>query len=355
MKLTNIQIGRGIAAILVVFHHLYIPQLKSIYPESFIFKHLNTSFIGDFSVYFFFCISGYVMMLSCHRGDKTPLHFIKDRISRIYPIYIFWTLFFILFYFLTKSSFPWLIRLNYIPKNSLEYIHAFSLIPPLFNGENFATPLATAWSLVYEVFFYIIFALLLVFIEVRKIPTFLIVLFFISFLTINSLFGPGRHRWVFLPYIVSDLINICFAVGASLFYVRKINIDSNLKKYCPYIIFLILIGLSLLKNIYNEKVSLIVLTCVTFYLLLNTDFKDSPLQRFFSYLGDASYSIYLTHIAFSSLSWIAIKKGWEFGLILTLSSIVFGCASFKYIEKPLTKFIRKLFLQRTNNIPYNTN
>ncbi|EFI9209453.1 acyltransferase family protein, partial [Escherichia coli] len=78
MKLDNIQIGRGIAAIVVVIHHLFLPQIQMVYKNLMIFKVFNFNVLGDFAVYFFFCISGFVMMLSCTNKHKTVFSFIKD-------------------------------------------------------------------------------------------------------------------------------------------------------------------------------------------------------------------------------------------------------------------------------------
>lgn len=182
MKLINIQIGRGVAAVVVVIHHLLLPQMQMIYKNSLIFEIFNFNLLGDFAVYFFFCISGYVMMLSTNLSHKKPISFIRDRVVRIFPLYVIWTVVSLTVYYITRNHFSWLINLNYIPKSWNEYVSVFLLFPPLWHGESFALPLATAWSLVYEMFFYVLFTFALTFTKVNRIPWLLIMFFFLCVL-----------------------------------------------------------------------------------------------------------------------------------------------------------------------------
>lgn len=338
VRLNNIQIGRGIAAIIVVFHHLLLPQMQMIAKDSIIFEIFHFNILGDFAVYFFFCVSGYVMMLSCNSRPKTSIQFIKDRITRIFPLYIVCTILSLTIYFSTRNDLAWVINLNFIPRSITEYISVFTLFPPIFNSKSFALPLGTAWSLVYEMYYYIIFAILLFFMNSKNIPLFLLVIFFSSFVIVNSFFEPARHRWVFWPYIISDFVNLCFAVGAVLY---RISENESLKIAHPLLaIILILITVILLPVIHDEKITLSILSCICFYLLLNYKPSDNKFNTILVYLGNASYSIYLTHIVFNSISWRLIKLNPWFGFGLTVFAIVFGCIIHELLEKPLMSIFR---------------
>ena len=340
MKLINIQIARGVAAILVVVHHLLLPQLQMVYKNSLFFDYIHLNPLGDFAVYFFFCISGFVMMFSCSRKKSTSAQFLLDRVFRIYPLYIICTVGAIVVYALTRNELSWLININYFPESYADYISSFLIIPPLWNGESFALPLATAWSLVYEMFFYLLFAFALSFISLRNIPFLLLGLFFSSFVVINSIYEPHRYRWVYWPYIISDFINICFAMGAAIFLVKK-HVSFNSALSLASIIG-VLIVIVLLPKIYMERVVLAVLACVCFFLLLHVKPFCGKIAYLFVYLGNASYSIYLTHVVFNSLSWKFVKISPVFGVGLTIFAIFFGCLIHEFLEKPIARTLTKL-------------
>ncbi|WP_435952993.1 acyltransferase family protein [Dryocola sp. BD626] len=335
---SSIQIGRGVAACIVAFSHLLTPQLKSINPESTILKYINLSFLGDFSVYFFFCISGYVMMLSCSMKIRGSISFLKDRIIRIYPLYITITGLALLVFSLTRASDGWIINLNYYPKTVYDYISVFTLFPPFEQGGGFAMPLATAWSLVYELYFYVVFALLLRFVKIKNIPYVIVVFLFLSFLIINSLFEPVRHKWVYWPYIISDFINLCFGLGCVLFLAPKPT--QMIRDYSVLYIVIIVLGLMLLPRIYAEKLTFVIASSLCCYLLIHYEFRDGVFKKVFVYLGSASYSIYLSHILFNSSSWHVIKFGALAGLLWVLFAILVGCMIHSLVEKKLTTFIK---------------
>ncbi|WP_319733354.1 acyltransferase family protein [Cronobacter malonaticus] len=294
MKYENIQIGRGVAALVVAFHHLLLPQLQMVFPHSILFQVLHFNYMGDFAVYFFFCISGFVMILSCTERPKSAKDFIFDRIIRIYPLYITFTLISLITFRYTRGDWSWLINLNYYPKDIGEIISSLTLFPPLTNSERFAMPLASAWSLVYEMFFYILFAFLLFFFKIKYLPHVLLIIFISLFLIINLAFEPVRGRWVHWPYVISDLINLCFAIGGLLYFAPKWIPN---KKWVPGILITVmLLVLMLLPEFYHSKITLMVFAILVFYLVLSLTYTDNSLGRILCYLGNASYSIYLTHI-----------------------------------------------------------
>ncbi|BEC65387.1 hypothetical protein VEE56_16450 [Escherichia coli] len=69
------------------------------------------------------------------------------------------------------------------------------------------------------------------------------------------------------------------------------------------------------------------------------------------YLGNASYSIYLTHVIFNSLSWQAIKINPLVGLAFTIFAIVFGCIVHELLEKPLLNLFRDKHKKVTVMLP----
>ena len=73
-----IQYLRGIACMLVVVTHFIHPFLKL--------------YCGSIGVDIFFIISGYVMLKGISRYSKDRLGYIKNRLIRIFPLYLFLSL-----------------------------------------------------------------------------------------------------------------------------------------------------------------------------------------------------------------------------------------------------------------------
>ena len=71
IRFDSIQALRGIAALFVVLEHI---------------RFLNC---GAFGVDIFFCVSGFMMMLSTH---KDTTHFLTRRLIRVVPLYYIMTL-----------------------------------------------------------------------------------------------------------------------------------------------------------------------------------------------------------------------------------------------------------------------
>jgi peptidoglycan/LPS O-acetylase OafA/YrhL len=80
------------------------------------------------------------------------------------------------------------------------------------------------------------------------------------------------------------------------------------------------------------------------------DLKDSPkIPYLLIFLGDASYSIFLTHGSLISASTKIVQKanlgkyfdGFFAPALLAVFTVVFGCIFYSLIEKSLTVFLRK--------------
>lgn len=100
--ISNIQILRAIAAILVVAFHA-VPTAKSYQLSTDFFYKIDVW--GSAGVDIFFVISGFIMIYIQNKKNKTPAEFMKDRIERIAPLYWFLTLSFSFLLFIFPSAF----------------------------------------------------------------------------------------------------------------------------------------------------------------------------------------------------------------------------------------------------------
>jgi peptidoglycan/LPS O-acetylase OafA/YrhL len=142
-KLTTLEYGRFIAASLVVFSHIG-SELPLLSPGAAPFGGLHTP--GPAGVEYFFTLSGFVI-LTAHYGDLGYLsalpRYLWRRLCRIYPA--FWL----------ALALPFA-----LPHPPLDPGHALGLIT--LASPDIPSFIGPAWSLRYELAFYLSFALLLV-------------------------------------------------------------------------------------------------------------------------------------------------------------------------------------------------
>ncbi|RZJ92015.1 MAG: acyltransferase [Hymenobacter sp.] len=138
----NLEALRGVAAILVVWHHVIEHQhwLDPHYAPGGIFT-FNPS--GHLSVLVFFVLSGYVIgrVHLLPLGQQDILPYLKKRFTRIYPIYL---VSIVLALLVARTSYP-----------------PVTVISNLTMTQNFLAPVIfennPAWSLNFEILFYMLF------------------------------------------------------------------------------------------------------------------------------------------------------------------------------------------------------
>lgn len=340
-KYHNIQCLRGASVLAVLLYHLGQKELVY-WPHSFCFLYLF-SLIGHVGVDLFFVISGFVMVAANHRyfGKKNEIgSYLFRRAWRIYPL--FWLV------CLPKSV--WMVCHDKTPLRT--FYRGLLLVPP----ETWKVS-HVAWTLSYEVCFYILFALTLLF-NFRWLPIFL--------LTWTGLIVFSEK----IPYIASlpDYLNIAFdVINITFIYGAFVAICALKKIFMPILptaidAFLILACAALLKhhglvdfdNDFRPRLLLLGLPSVLVLMAAVSAEKRSGilLPKWLERLGNASYSIYLTHLLFIqySQSWAAhfssngLRAIWIACMIATCLAI--GLIVHHLLEKPLLHCIRFLVSNR---------
>ncbi len=129
-RFTGIQVLRGIAILCIVFRHV-----------RFIGR-------GEFGVDIFFCISGFAMMLSTHKGAE---HYWKKRLIRILPLYSVMTL----GTFLLLVLFPGMFENTTARVDQL--LLSLFYIPFDIGGGVIAPILRVGWTINMVMYFYLVF------------------------------------------------------------------------------------------------------------------------------------------------------------------------------------------------------
>ncbi len=346
-KLNLLQTFRGLAALLVVLHHASGAAINIFHQEYL----LNFFIFGNSGVDFFFVLSGFLIFY-IHASDignrnKFTL-FIKKRFIRIYPIYWLVTIIVLPIYFIAPSFGQGYERdISVVIKSLLLYPQTTNM--PI---------VAVGWSLTYEVFFYLMFSLLIILKPKLSLPIIAswIVGILISF-TYNLVFNQNQNAAFFNIFSGYNLEFILGCLAALFIYKFKSRIKINyLKVFLGLSSVLFILGNFVPYGLTQESHVLIYGIPSVLIIISSTLIEiKNPLKIYtiFLYLGDASYSIYLTHYACLSAlikAAIVIKLNAFIALnflltIIIVITIILGCIFHSYIEKPLLTYLRQKWVK----------
>lgn len=163
MKLQSIQLLRGIAALLVVFYHAWGLQLLTIGPQNSASGLLGGIFSSGYAgVDLFFVISGFIMVWVTRKAEPGLAgvgEFLFSRVTRIYPIW--WVAAalaaaYYIFLNVPDANDPaWRAAIQQ-GEGHLFLLKSFFLVP-----QPDLPVLSLGWTLIHEMYFYAVFALLL--------------------------------------------------------------------------------------------------------------------------------------------------------------------------------------------------
>ena len=343
-QLDGVQILRGVAASLVVFHHYCLAFLQY-GGRSKIAEFHKASLVGASGVDIFFCISGFVITYSLltRSGGVSWKAFAIARAKRILPLYWIFTLA-VAAVWVTHFAFKSLIVTPELIIRSL-------LLLPLtkhVSGEALSSHpmLDQGWTLQYEAFFYLICTIvILVFGSKRVFP-------WAPFLV---LFCAGLARLIpGIPLYLGDPLMLEFVGGTTLGWLtasgrlgcgnyRKLAAWSCICTGGIFIVASMFMPDPEGWRVLNWGIPgfLIVLGSV-----LCTPARHNIFSKVAIFLGVASYSIYLGHGFIVLLVSTAMKKGLFVGVgdvaMMSATVVTIGLSSLFYlvVERPLTNMIK---------------
>ena len=346
--LYSIQAYRGIAVLLVVlFHGAY--RVGHNYGIEPFFNIFDFGFSG---VHLFFVLSGFIILAAHVKDIGAPGHlfwYLKRRLIRIYPIY--WLIFFVLGGWKLLS-----VKMN---------IDDFFLNAFLFTS-NTKLVIAVSWTMLYEIIFYLIFAILVI---NKKIGS----------ITITVWLALILFNWGSSTYHILHPFNLLFIFGmlASTLCLKLKKIDPGIANLISKISFTLGGILFISTAVYyssltvgtsewpSHHVTILGFGFASALLVLGS--VSPEIESFFRkhhimrLIGDASYSIYLVHLWALKASFNLVRSLMERSFNITLDdgmgqslfvsdlllvfivvlSVLFGILVHLKIEKPLLHFLRK--------------
>jgi len=344
--LNSLQILRGFAAWMVVFHH--IVQSYFMGEESNSFWSMANQY-GKFGVDIFFVLSGYVMGLISQKYTNNGTAFFINRIYRIYPIYWFYTVLLII----SILIFPADTYLTWWNHNSL--LMSFALIPNLNpNGYGHVPTLYVGWTLTYEIFFYFLFALILFSKAPKPAITCACLLLIIAILSVDNNF-LGHSSLLLIEFALGISAFIFLNHTNELIHSRKLFLSLIMICTCTLLAWHVKTQATIFKALLATDIVVLFVTLEPIFA------RNSFLTRFLVNLGNYSYSTYLNHIII--IGWFYYLFGTSeshlirmIGIIATICSIyLVSKFSYRHIEKNTwintsKQFIINKLLRKKNSL-----
>ena len=351
-----IQVLRGIAALLVVLVHARYALLNT---DSF--PLAQQLFVpGAMGVDLFFLISGFIMCYSTAGSDGSVgavARFAIKRFARVWPVYVAVTLVAI---FVLNGGIDYF----HVAENRKRFWHSIGMLP--FNPHYppyFSLTLLVAWTLVFEMYFYLAFAASMLF---RRLRWFVLA------------------SWVLLTVVLLPLgqRGFDFDVTRDLGYAGYMSVVTN--GFVLEFMAGVLVGWLYLRpwfRLRNAQVCWHLAGCSTAFALwaiysfavdthgpnkygwplalmmlclaLASKTVRLPAPRFLLWLGTVSYSLYLTHPVTQGLvtQWMT-KAGassqahsWGYMFVSTALALPVAALSHRYLEQGLSESVRRGLLR----------
>jgi peptidoglycan/LPS O-acetylase OafA/YrhL len=340
-KIDQLTSTRILASLLIVLHHLgamEIPVLRSLVS------------VAVYAIGFFFVLSGFVMTIVYFHPDR-PFSF-RDfwvaRISRIFPVYLFSFALTSIHYADVLSKLKW-----------SEYLSSVFLLQA-WVPEYALTMNFPAWTLAVEMFFYLIFPMV-IFLARRAPASRLIWVSLIIWVSIQALrqmiiHGPFDVHVNFIAYFpLFHIDSFLLGMAAGMWYLkvgRTLELNQRMVSVVMFSCLAVFLAMHFLgatqffgsfHGFFSPLFAVIILTLT---------FDQSFVARILNWkplvvLGESSYALYIVHVPLlwlfgGALGALGVKSSYllSFGVYLPLALFI-SILVFRLIEWPAQDWLRK--------------
>ncbi|MDB4542852.1 acyltransferase [bacterium] len=354
--LVNIQILRFFAALLVVFNHTAAHLRASGHDQGVLFALGESTGFGGVDI--FFVISGFIMAWTtvATTGRADAIAFTKRRIARIYSGY--WP-----FYLLALALF---LAVGTRDLTNVQFLKSALLWPT----ELGRLLIPVSWTLIFEMYFYLMFALLLAYGGARRQPLLKLAALGVLGWSLYSHFGrhaydPGQletmsvyENYLAFPFLLE------FLAGAILAdWLRKRPQGPAWSMLVAGIVLWLLGGWINTTQFEGKLIQgyfviwrVLILGLPAILLVAGLVRLENSgrvfLPRFSMLAGGASYAIYLSHTLILAATQAMGLNRWvaQFPagiaqcvfLLLTVIIVVYSMAHYRWLERPLHRRFRQL-------------
>ena len=335
-RLEGVEAGRGVAALLVVLYHAAL-HVESDVPGSAVLWGLPH--FGHAGVDFFFVLSGFIISF-VHRNDvgrpRRLGHYLERRFTRVFPFYwLVLTCLLVDTWTLHHAQFP----------GVREVLSNVLLLPQAKDQI-----VGGAWTLVYEIMFYAVFAIAICNRRVGAALLGVWVALVTTGFVVNPMFRSAALAVAASPFCFEFFLGI---VAAGILSRRTVPFSgfvlaSGLTGFA-------IAGLCEVAGYYSgfgAAARLAYGVCAFLVILALVERERSnrlKVPRFMAVLGRASYSVYLVHliaigITFKFLS-MAVSpspsSSFFVWALLCAMGLAGGILASIWVEQPLIRFVRR--------------
>jgi len=336
-KIQNLQGLRGVAVLLVVFMHMLHIETKY---ALFDYVVPELILIGAFGVDLFFLISGFVMISvtrSAFQSKKAIHKFLYHRVTRIYPLYWFYSIIILCVYLIQPSL------VNSSQGNQVNILASFLLLP-----QNLLPLVNVGWTLIYEMYFYFVFAVLLFLPKNYLLPGLIGWGGVILIGNINLSGSDNSFIGTYFNPLTLEFIGGCMM--GKLYFSRSIKGNANAVALMALVIWVV--GYYFFQEISGNETPSGWMRVLVFGFpaalalyaaLLYEKNHGAVMPSWICKVGDASYSVYLSHVLVLSVvgrfwSLFAVEGYWDnilMLLIMLIAVLSYGQVSYQYIERAM--------------------
>lgn len=341
-EIVSVQVLRALAATSVVVVHGHGWLLTSVGAAN---PFPGLASVGGAAVELFFVISGFIMVYTSEPmfgrldGPKT---FILHRLIRIVPLYWLVTA----IYVAASVAFP-----SFDKRYGLDFIAASFLFIPMENPIGVVVPIVGhGWTLNYEMLFYALFALAVI--APRRLAVALVSIVLVLGVMFGNRIAP--HSTAVAYWTNPIVYQFIYGMAIGLLYREGVRL------WRPLCLALIAASVALtwqnavpgpaLHTVPNGIPAALMVAGATF-----GDFSlEGSTWRRLARIGNASYAIYLLHSfpirgALAVSRWLSVGVAeaiWLYVGVALLGAIVLGLATYYVVERPLTRYLRRLLFLR---------
>jgi len=337
-RLEGVEAGRGVAALLVVLYHAAL-HVEGDVPGSVVLWGLPH--FGHAGVDFFFVLSGFIISF-VHRGDigrpDRLGHYLERRFTRVFPFY--WL---VLGFSLLDT---WLLHRSQFP-GAREVLSNLLLLPQTKDQI-----VGGAWTLVFELMFYVVFAIAIC---SRRLGT-AVACVWVALVAAGFFLRPGSESAALVVATSPFCVEFFLGIGAAAILSRGTVPFSGLLLIIGLAGFALAGACEVSGRLYGfgATARLAYGTCSLMAILALVERERSGrlmVPRFMAVLGRASYSVYLVHliaigITFKFLSMaMSLRPSWSFLLwaLLCAMGLAAGILASIWLEQPLIRYVRTHF------------
>jgi exopolysaccharide production protein ExoZ len=334
-QIISIQYLRAVAAAGVVVHHALGPPF------------VNNGFaaptsIGEAGVDLFFVISGFIIWVTTGARALSPAEFVQHRVVRIVPLYWICTFAYLAMQLASRNTEA--ISLAALAR-SLLFIPTYD--PQL--AQKISAFYFLGWTLMYEMFFYALFAIVLLIPRPRQLASVIAALVCLSLLGAVVPFQGG------MSYAYTSPLLLEFVVGCLL---GALYLNGVLPGTAIGVLLAVIGAAALLGTEWRPPDGLYERTLfwgapaalIVFGALCAENAVRRRASGLLVLLGDASYAIYLSHVLILLIFNLIVQRlkiSVDFRALVALYLFVGGAIAIaggvlvhRFIEKPVTAFLK---------------